>query len=426
MVVVAGLLLFAELPLLIPAPFPLTDHLVFWKAGQLVVSGGSPFDMAAWAEAQRTYASEHLQLFIEHGSAVWVYPAWTAFLFAPFGLLPYPSGPWALYLAYLAVGLFATVLFIRSLTSRWRRPAELALIIAAAFQPLLIADRYGQFGAFLLLGTVLIFIGLRDRRTLPLSVGALLVFAKPQLFTVLAPVVLVILVRRRAWRTVVIVAGIVVAVAVATTLRYPESLAFSARGAADRAAAFTMYSSTWAFAHYLSGDSWPITGGALIGLSVIASVVAVRRLPSDVRLAGTVAAAAAVSLMITPVAFSYDQVTLLLTVVLAVAVGRRLSQIAATWVVALVIPWFLFFIGIGTERPDAQSLSGAVPLLMAPLLLFVTTWSSPVTQRIADEIDEHPSQQRQQAEERQDEVRIELTDQTRADGTPDDDPPSGP
>ena len=35
-----GLVLLAELPALVPPPFPLTDHLVFWEAGRIVASGG--------------------------------------------------------------------------------------------------------------------------------------------------------------------------------------------------------------------------------------------------------------------------------------------------------------------------------------------------------------------------------------------------
>lgn len=373
--VVLVLVLLAELPLLVPPPFPLTDHLVFWRAGQLVVGGGSPYDMDAWSATQREYDSAHLRLFVELDRPVWVYPAWTAFLFVPFGLLPYPTGPWALYFSYLAVGLFSALLFIRSLPARWVRPAELAIVLVAAFQPLVIADRYGQFGAFLLLGTVLVFLGVRDRSALRLSAGALLLFAKAQLFVILAPAVLVILVRRRAWRSLAITAGVLTAVAVATTLRYPESLAFFARGASDRVAVFTTYSSSWAFAHYIAQDWWLLVGGGLVTSAVVASVVAVRRLPADLRLAGSVAAASLISLAVTPVDFHYDEVPLVLAVVLAIAVGRRPLQIALTWAVALVIPWLLFFAELAIGGPDSQSLSGAVPLLMAPLLL-VAAWDA--------------------------------------------------
>lgn len=366
--VVVALVLLIELPLLVP-PFSLTDHLVFWKAGQLVVSGGSPFDMVAWAETQRTYGSDQLAPFIALDHPVWVYPAWTAFLFAPFGLLPYPVGPWALHLAYVAVGLWATVLFARALPPRWQRPAERGVLVAAAFQPLIIADRYGQFGAFLLLGTVLVLIGLRDRRVLPLAAGAVLLFAKLQLFIVLGPVVLIILMRRRAWRTVAIVATTLGAVAVATTLRYPESLAFFARGASDRVAAFTTYSSTWALAHYVSGDAWPLTASLLIALATLACVIGVRRLPDDLRLAGTVAAATTLSLATTPVDFYYDQVPLLLAVVIALAAAGRGSKVGVIVIVALVIPWLVFFIGLGIGTPEARALSAIVPLLIAPLLL---------------------------------------------------------
>lgn len=373
------LVLVAELPILIPPPFPLTDHLVFWKAGQLVLTGGSPYDMQAWGEIQRSYASGHLQPFIEAGRAVWVYPAWTAFLFVPFAVLPYPAGPWALYLSYIAVGLFAAVLFIRSLPPRWRPQADLAIVLVAMFQPFVIANRYGQFGAFLLLGLVLVYIGLRERRALPLAAGALLLFTKPQLELVLAPVVLVQLVRERAWRTIAVVAGALVAVAGVSTRVYPESLAFFARGVGDRVEIFTIYSSTWAFAHFVAGDRWPLVGAGLVALAGATTVAAVRRLPADLRLAGAVAGAAVLSLAVTPVGFHYDQVPLVLAAIVAVAVGRRLGQVALVWSVVAALPWLVFFAELGLATADSQSLSGIVPILFGPLLLLATLGISPPT-----------------------------------------------
>lgn len=372
------LVLLAELPILIPPPFGLTDHLVFWKAGELVLTGGSPYDMANWVDAQRTYDSGHLKLFVDLPAPVWVYPAWTAYVFVPFGLLAYPAGPWVLYLTYLIAGLFAVVLFVRSLPVPWHPGAELAVALAAMFQPLVIANRYGQFGAFLLLGVVLVFRGLRDRNPAAFSAGALLLFTKPQLFVVLVPVVVVMLVRRREWRSLGVASASLLIVAIVTTLRYPESISLFVRGAGDRAAVFTTYSSTWAFAHYVSGDAWPVVGAALALAATVCALVGVRRLPADVRSAGTIAAAAALSLAVTPVDFHYDQVTLVLAVVLAVAVGRRPLQIAITWVVAAVVPWFVFFVELGIGGPDSQSLSGVVPLLIAPLL-WVVSRSSPAT-----------------------------------------------
>ena len=195
-----ALVLLAELPILIPPPFGLTDHLLFWFAGHLAATGGSPYDAAAWAEAQRTYESGHLLRFIAQGDPVWVYPAWSVLVFIPFGLLPYPLGPLVLHVAYIATGILAVILFVRLLPERWQPRAELAIPLAAVFQPLVIASRYGQFGSFLLLGVVLVFYGLRDRRTTPFAAGALLLFTKPQLFLVLVPVTLALLVRARAWR----------------------------------------------------------------------------------------------------------------------------------------------------------------------------------------------------------------------------------
>jgi Glycosyltransferase family 87 len=374
-IVALVLVLLAELPLLIPPPFGLTDHLLFWYAGHLTATGGSPYDMSAWITAERQYDSEHLRLFIGEGSPVWVYPAWTVLLFVPFGLIPYPAGPWVLYGAYLAVGLFSVVLFIRELPARWRSGAALALPLVALFQPVVIADRFGQFGTFLLLGTVLVYAGLARARTAPLLAGALLLFAKPQLFLVLAPAVLVILVRLNAWRRIGIVAGALVAVAVLTTLRYPESIAEFGRGASARGAAFSQYSTTWAFAHYLVGDAWPILGAAFVVATAAVTIAAIRMLPPDVRVAGIVAGAALLSIVVAPVDFHYDQVPLAAALIVGVAVGRGPVQIAAIWVLGAVVPWFVFFIELSVGGPNSQSLSGVVPLLIAPML-WLATWSS--------------------------------------------------
>jgi hypothetical protein len=376
-IVALVLVLVAELPLLIPPPFGLTDHLIFWFAGHLAASGGSPYDMAAWTEAQRTYASGHLSQFLDRGDPVWIYPAWSVLLFVPFGLLPYPAGPWVLYLAYIATGLLAAALFIRSLPIRRQSGAEIAIVLVAMFQPLVIANRYGQFGSFLLLGLVLVYLGLRDRRTGPFVVGALLLFAKPQLFLVLVPVALIVLVRARAWRLIATTAVTLSTVAVVTTLRFPESLAFFGRGVADRTDVFTIYSTTWAFAHFVAPSLWLPVGIAFVATAAMATIAAIRSLAPDLRLAGIVAGAALLSIVVAPVDFHYDQAPLLLAIVLAVAVGRRPYQIALTWVVAAVVPWFVFFIELSVGGRDSQSLSGIVPLLIAPLLWFAARGSSP-------------------------------------------------
>ncbi|MHB8631745.1 MAG: glycosyltransferase 87 family protein, partial [Candidatus Limnocylindria bacterium] len=261
---------------------------------------------------------------------------------------------------------------------RWQASAQPAIVLVAAFQPLLIANRYGQFGSFLLLGLVLVHRGLRDRSIVPLVVGALLLFTKPQLFLVVTIVVLGLLVRRRERRAIVTVGAALLLVGTATTLRYPESLSFFRGGVSERVGVyFGIYSSTWAFARFFAGAWWPFVGALLVAGAFLACVAAVRAMPGDLRDAGLIAAAAILSLAITPVDFHYDQVPLVLAIILAVAVGRRPYQVALTWVIAGVVPWFVYFIELGLGGPDSQALSGVVPLLVAPLLLLAAAGSSP-------------------------------------------------
>jgi hypothetical protein len=224
-----------------------------------------------------------------------------------------------------------------------------------------------------------VFIGLRDLRALPLVAGALVLFVKPQLFLVLAPVVLVRLIRAKAWRLIAITAMILGLVATVTTLRYPESLGSFSRGATDRADAFSQYGTTWALAHLIAPDGWVPLAVGLVAVATLLTIAAVRRLPPDVSLAGIVAGAALLSIVVAPVDFGYDQVVLVLVVVLAVAMGRRPLEIALTWAVAACVPWFVYFTELAVGGQASDALSGVVPLLMAPLLWFVARSPSAMT-----------------------------------------------
>jgi hypothetical protein len=377
-IAVLVILVLIELPILLPPSLGVTDHLIFWNAGHIIVTGGSPYDAAAWADAQRRYDSAHLALFVDLSAPVWVYPAWTAFLFIPFGLLGYPAGPWILAAALVIVALAAAWIFARSLPAEWGLRPEAALVPVAIFQPLVIADRYGQFGSFLLLGLVLVFLGLKDRRTLAFVAGALILFTKPQLFLVTAPMVLVLLVRERAWRTMGVTGGALALVAIATTLAYPESLAIFTQGAGERAAAFGMYSSTWALARLLTPAAWPLVGAALACAAIAGCVAAVRAVPSDLKLATLMAASVIVSLVVTPVDFYYDHAPLVLALVMMAAIARRGGQIAAITVVAVLIPWLAFFTALAIGDPESQALTGIVPVLFGPLLWYTTAGSRSV------------------------------------------------
>lgn len=361
-------MLAALVPALWPPPFALTDHLIFWQAGHRVATGGSPYPIAPWAELAGRYPSAHIQMFLDAGAGVWVYPPWTAYLFAPFGALPLAIGPWALHLAYLGAGLGAVLWWARLLP--WRRSQLFALALACgvAFEPLVIAARYGQFTSFLLVGAVLTAHGLRSGRTLPLLVGAFLLAAKPQLGAGVLLLVFVLLLWRDRRRTFAAVAGPLVAVMAASVLHEPASVAAVTTAAGQRVEAFGLFATTWSLARSVAGPLAMPFALAQIGFVAAASLTAARRAPPALRVETQVAAALTMTLAVTPYALPYDQALLLPSALLAIALlGRADGAGRASWltlaVVTLVaLPWLLL---AGFGWPTL----GILPMLVSALVL---------------------------------------------------------
>ena len=368
---IVGALLAAS-PLLWPPPFVLTDHLVLWYVGRVIATGGSPYHASTWTEAATRFGSPHIQEILDYGASVWPYPPWTGYVFVPFGLFPVEIGPWVLHAAYILVGLGAAIALAELF--RWRSTPGLAtaLVLFVVFQPFLIAARWGQFSSFLLAGFVLVLVGLRTRKMLPLLLGAVLLATKPQLALPLGLVVLGVLLARREIKAIVGTAGALLAIATLTWLRYPEWLGAATSGSAVRLDLVGIFASTWSFALDISQDLWLAIGLVLVGSVVFCLLLAVRwASPSD-RLLTALSAAAIVALSVVPLVHSYDHLLLApALMVAALAWDRstgipRLTHAMVIVLVAIVLPWLMYLVGI--FRPT-QAASGLVPVLFALLLL---------------------------------------------------------
>ena len=365
--------LIAESALLWPPPFGLTDHLVTWYVGHTIVTGGSPYDPAVWTEAAARYDSFHLsELASGGGVGVWPYPPWTGLLFVPFGLLPVEIGPWALHVAYVASGIAAAILIARELP--WRREASMttALVALVAFEPFVVAARWGQFSGFLLLGVALLLAGLRSGATAPIVAGALLIATKPHLTVLIGIAAAWWLVRERRWRALVVTTAVIGAVVAISWALYPDWTDAATIGAGDRLAALPRFASTWAFAILVGGRLWPAVAAALIACAIGCCVYALRASPPSLRIIASFVAAAVATLAITPYSLVYDH--LLLAPGLAYAVlaadsaraGVRIGMQLAVLVLGVITPWIVYLVVI--FRPD-QAPAGAVALVFAVLLL---------------------------------------------------------
>jgi hypothetical protein len=364
--------LLAESPAFRPSPFVFTDHFVLWYVGRIVATGGSPYLDATWVDAAVRYGSPHVQEILDYGASVWPYPPWTGYLFVPFGVLPVEIGPWVLHAAYIVVGLVAAIALTRMLP--WRSSSTLgaALVVFAVFQPYVIAARWGQFTSFLLLGSVLMLAGMRSRQVAPLVAGALLLATKPQLTAILGLVVLVVLIRDRAFKELGTVAVAFATVFALTWLRYPEWLDAATSGSGVRIGLLQIFASTWGLAINVAPEAWALVGGLLV-LAVLACVVmAVRASPPSLRIVTALAGALVAGVAMVPLAHSYDH--LLLAPALFVALlawdrsagPTRLAQGLLLFFLAVVAPWIAFVLSVAGPT---QAVSGIVPILFAPLFL---------------------------------------------------------
>jgi len=373
------MLVIALWPLLLPFP-DVGDTFLFWAAGHMVVTGQSPYDHASW-EAAAAYGpypggvaanTATINLGI---TAVWAYPPQTAFLFAPFGALPYEVGVPLLHVFILLGGLAAIV--ASALVAGLRGPQlAFALSLALISQPFVIGVRYGHPIGLLVLGVVLVYVGILRRRNGPALLGAALLTLKPHLTGPFALGAVAYVVWQRDWRRL----GAMAAGAVLVTLPFeivtPFPIAAIVASGGGRLAGDL--STLPALARDLGGGLRLAVALAL--LTGAACVVAFVRAPTDLRPRVALASALVGSLAAIPYAHDYDWLLVMpaACVLLALGIGRRAAApVALLTVFALVIvPWLLFFWWSLAGEPKRVLLSGplgAVPLVLALALAAAAT-----------------------------------------------------
>lgn len=374
---VPAALVVLEWPLLSPTP-AVGDNFQFWLAGHMVATGQSPYDRAAW-EAATIYGptpggvaanTVPLNLLITQG--VWLYPPQTAFLFLPFGLLPFELGVPLLHVFVLLTALAGISVAATSIGLRGARLA-MFLALAAVSEPFVISVRNGHPIGLIVLGAAIAYVGARDRRAFVLAVGAVLLSLKPQLVIPFALGLLVWLAMHRRWRGLATAAAAVVAVTLPAELLNPFPFAVVAGAATDRLRADL--STTAALARDLGGGL--VLAVLLTATAIVACAIAVRRSRRAMRPHVLFAAALLLSLVLIPYSHDYDLLLCLPAGAAALAIGAGARRAPVSLLVAIavfVIPWLLFYwwplLGQGDRKYLGGPLGG-VPLIFSYLLAFV-------------------------------------------------------
>lgn len=346
------------------------DFFQFWFAGHLVATGASPYDQSEWLGAYARYGElasvvRHNCPTLDAPACRWVYPPWTGWLLAPFGLFDAPTGialEGLAFLGLLAAGVFLTVRAAR-IGPDWLLAVTLvALAVSAPF----VTDAFGgHFDGLMLIGVWLVGAGLARGSALPLAVATPILALKPHLFLGLAPLVLVWLVRERQPRLVLLPVA-VIAVLVAAGL-VSDSRALPAITAAG-AKLGLVGGTTWSLAAR-AGALAPFAAGALVALGALGVAATMRWSVREDRARLFVAAATAFSLVVAPYVQLYDHLLLVPAVALAVSflasIGRRLVAIAI--ISAFVVAGW----GAHALEQEGRTLAGLIPV--AALLVLASS-----------------------------------------------------
>ena len=351
---------------------PSNDKFQFWYAGHLVATGRSPYDTAAWADAGRYGSPAAL---VAHNcadpasaSCRWVYVPWTAWIYAPFGLLDPAVGMLAMSAVLLVASAIALVLLSREAGLRGPQITVFTLA-AAASAPYVWNTFLGHFGALELVSAALTAVGLRLRRSRALIPGGALLSLKPHLFFVLIPAVAAWLAARRAWRVIAVTAaalGTLAAIGVASDARFLSALGT----AGDKAGALTL-PTTWSFAAG-TALSFPLVAAVLIAVATIGASVTLRIDRAPLTL---VATTTALSLVVAPYIHLYDHVMLLPAMAWCAARGYLGWIVCATFV---AVEWLLFLQG---PHGDEPAITALVPVGVLVALAVIAVRSGAEMQR---------------------------------------------
>lgn len=352
------------LPVWWPVAFSLGDHLIFWGAGHSILVGGSPYDRTPWILLAASYPSPHLEFLTRSGDEIWLYPPWTALLFAPFGALRLDAGLWAIHASYVAASLASVAMLIDMSSWRTVKGRTLAALLAITFQPLVIAARWGQFTSWTLLGICIAILAMRRARA-PI-LGAILAMAKPQYAALPALAMAAVLARRGAWRAILITGAVLLAMVLLAFALEPRAFGALTVGAGQRSSAFDRFPTSWGLAWLLAPDNWPVALAAFLAIATVACGGAVVASTEERRDEVFVTAALALGVVVTPYALTYEHALLLPALVSAVwaadnAAARPRLVLFAAVVLLSAAAWGTFLFTTGAPL-------GFVPLATVLLL----------------------------------------------------------
>lgn len=345
-----------------------SDFVPFWLVGNLTANGQSPYDAPIWAEG---YARNGVGEMLDHS---FLYPLPLAFFFVPLGLLSLRTAHvlWVALTIFIIFGaVFSLSLTRQSLTSKYLLPFILIGVIF--FRPAVLSVTTGHISGLLLavlVGSLFLF-----ERQKSFWGGVLLAFMalKPNLGMILIPLLLVWFIRRKDGHAVFGLASAGLFMLAAGFLFDPHWLSsYLQIGSGKLAQTFGFSPTVWGLAHLLCEQQLfcTLAAGGVTSI-VLAGIVLwlLARLPNITPL-NAFSLCIALTLLITPYTWTYDQLLLLVPVTAVIFFwGERKHGFMPAALLFPILDLLAVLLLFFNTRLQVEILNGLIPLvILIPLL----------------------------------------------------------
>ena len=343
------------------------DFAKFWAGPRALLLGHDPYDARTWHDIAVQLGATAVN-WPDYG-----YFGWTIVMLLPFAFLPLTTAfvLWTIVgLAAAAVGLHA--LLRRELPGHPIAHTLLGMTLIAS-QPARLTVLLGQWGFLLTAALAAVILWTRTGRSTRAGIVGVALLAKPQLFVLTVPALVVWAWRigqRRAIAVAVIAGAALVAASVVLLPQWPAAWLRDIPSSALFAEPQTTTLASVLYGFFGQPGTW-------IAFAVIVACAATC-FAFDPRGDAWLAAWLSLSLVAAPYVWSYDQTLLVVPLVLGGGVVARRSRRLATGVIitgTFILVVLTTVLAVVAARRNLESYSAVIPLLVF-ILLVATMWPS--------------------------------------------------
>jgi hypothetical protein len=295
-----------------------SDFFKVWLAARLAWSGQDPYDPETWIGENRAHGSDWIS------EDAFLYPIGLALMLAPLGAL----GIYQAYVVWVFLSLLMILAALLLLVTRRGAPVPIQVVVplvvgAFAFRPVLVTVRNGQLGALLLILVVLALRMWENGRWLLGGVVLGLILVKPNVGAPVGCLITAWAVLTGRWKAALGFALAVAAILALGWLQDPGWVGKYLEVLGRKAGATLGFApSLWGWVGLACRDvrgclvpSGLLATALLIGLALAHFGIRRRDLETDL----AIATAVPVALLVTPYMWAYDQVLLLVPLVISVS-----------------------------------------------------------------------------------------------------------